>query len=116
LRTRPRGLGNCLLQRGSHRIRDASRVELPSCRGEKFVVEINKALRHEHLPYRSIFLSHKQYVHVVGGRVDAVEYGFECRTVGGRVQERLEVCRDAPLWNPRGYGNNAWAHVKAFAR
>jgi sulfite oxidase len=22
----------------------------------------------------------------------------------------------APLWNPRGYGNNAWAHVKAFAR
>jgi hypothetical protein len=22
----------------------------------------------------------------------------------------------AHLWNPRGYGNNAWAHVKAFAR
>jgi sulfite oxidase len=22
----------------------------------------------------------------------------------------------APLWNPRGYGNNAWARVKAFAR
>jgi sulfite oxidase len=23
----------------------------------------------------------------------------------------------APLWNPRGgYGNNAWAHVKVFAR
>jgi hypothetical protein len=22
----------------------------------------------------------------------------------------------APLWNPRGYGNNAWGHVKGFAR
>jgi len=22
----------------------------------------------------------------------------------------------APLWNPRGYGNNAWAHVKVSAR
>ena len=22
----------------------------------------------------------------------------------------------ASLWNPRGYGNNAWAHVKVLAR